>query len=377
MVTALVLLACACSMPPAAAAQTPQSQPYWLLQGNGVTKFGPFSGYLWENGIVRSVSAWWTVSRIRATSRAGYAGTWIGAQAPGATNTAPFIQVGTNAFRLTHLLGRPHGANVYEAFFSDTALHFHPLALFPVRAGDTLFARLRLGGGRWHVLIFDITHPHRTAFATKAETGAVFNAAEWLQEDPSELTPGHVLPYPLLTAVSFHHIRVNACEPKYANVRSQWMSENKTDLAPGPLRGDAFYLHPTQPTEIGLHYLQIMVEVDVALHGFETGLAHWSSASAGKRTTERAAIVSALEANVQELAGGQWPRDVRRLLARLVGAARRELAVTEREPTRGARLSTDWLITWGADERRVSAISSQIRRLLHLPQLFPIPGQPD
>jgi hypothetical protein len=73
--------------------------------------FGPFAGYVWR-GHVASVQGSWTVPRILRGSPLGHAGTWIGAQAPGARR--PFIQIGTNDdhFSATD--------SSYYAFWSDT-----------------------------------------------------------------------------------------------------------------------------------------------------------------------------------------------------------------------------------------------------------------
>jgi hypothetical protein len=341
--------------------------PYWLLQGPGVTSFGPFAGYVW-NGSVRSVAASWTVPRITPGSHSGTAGTWIGAQAPG-SRFAPFIQVGINEVRLS-LPGRG-GRNFYYAFYSDTKLGFHPQILFQVRVGDTLSARLRLGGGRWHILIVDHTHPHRSAFGTRDEAGGVFNQAEWLQEDVSKKI-GQVLPYPVLATVGFRHLTVNYGAPSYAKIRSQWMSENGTDLAPSALVADAFRFAPTEPTAIGLHYLQITVPLDVALGSFEAEFARWPT-SARKMASQRAAFAVALESDILEVEGTQWPVGVQPLSAKLVSATKLELAQTELASTYTAQASVRWLTDWFKDDATVVAISQKIRRVLNLPQAFPLP----
>ncbi len=333
-----------------------------------MTSFGAFAGYVW-NGSVRSVAASWTVPRITPGSHSGTAGTWIGAQAPG-NRLAPFIQVGINEVRLT-LPGR--GArNFYYAFYSDTKLGFHPQILFPVRVGDTLSGRLRLGGGRWHILIVDHTHPHRSAFDTRDETSGVFNQVEWLQEDVSKKI-GVVLPYPVLATVGFRDLKVNYGAPSYAKIRSQWMSENGTDLAPSALVGDAFRFAPTQPTAIGLHYLQITVPLDVALNSFEAEVAHWPT-SARKMASQRAGYAAALESDIQELEGTQWPAGVQPLFAKLVSATKLELAQTELAPTPTATGSVQWLTDWFKDDAAVVTISQKIRRALKLPQAFPLPA---
>ena len=333
-----------------------------------MTSFGAFSGYLW-NGSVRSVAASWTVPMITPGSHSGAAGTWIGAQALG-SRSAPFIQVGINEVRLS--VPGLGGRNLYYAFYSDTKLGFHPQILFQVRVGDTLSARLRLGGGRWHILIVDHTHPHRSVFDTRDEATGVFNQAEWLQEDVSKKA-GQVMPYPVLGTVGFRRLKVNYGAPSYAKIRSQWMSENGTDLEPSALAGDAFRFATTQPSAIGLHYLQITVPLDVALDSFEAGFARWPT-SARKMASQRAACATALESDIQEVQGTLWPVGVQPLLAKLVSATKRELAHTELTPTYTAEGSVSWLTDWFKDDAAVVAISQKIRRVLNLPQAFPLPA---
>lgn len=355
----------------AAAGSTP---PYWLLRGPGVTSFGPFAGYVLERRRVNSVAGTWTVPAFMPGSHSGIAATWIGAQTPG-NRHAPFIQVGINEL-YTQLPGGSFPGfqpASYVAFYSDTDLSFHPVYLFRVHRGDVIAARLRLAGGRWHVLIVDHTHHHKAAFSTKDETGAVFNQAEWLQEDPG-LPHGRHAPYPLLSTVGFSHLKVNSGAPSYARIRSTWMSENHVDLAPSPLVNDSFSFAPTQPTPIALHYVQIQIEFDVALNTFNADLKDWNArTSVHVMASERSALASAIAANIQELSCGQWPIDVQGPCAKLVNADRLGLAQAERAPTPTAEGIKSWTTAWLRADHGSSERSLQIRRLLDLPQLFPVP----
>ncbi len=362
--TALVTVPTALASDRLAADRPP---PYSLLRGPGVTSFGAFAGYLWS-GNVRSIAATFTVPRVKANSHYGIAGTWIGAQAPGA-GRSPFIQVGINEEQ------RRSGGATYYAFYSDTVAAFHPRFLFYVRAGDVVAARMRLSGGRWHVLILDRTHPHKFAFGTSDEASGAFDEAEWLQEDVGDGTGG-LLPYPVLaTRVSFSRLAVNAGHPRYARVRSQWMTENRTDLAPSPLVGDAFSLFQTQPSRIGMHYLQIAVTLDVALAHFESDLARWTVRTpAHTMTSERDVVADAYRLDIEELAATRWPARARPLFGALVAATKLELAQTERAPTRTSGGIERWIAAWSRAGSAASAIAMRVRRVLHLPQLFSVPG---
>jgi len=365
----VLLVACALAVAPRAAASgsgnlTGREQPYWLLRGPGVTEFGAFAGYVWR-GKERSVAASWLVPEAFPGPHSGLAGTWIGAQAPGGGH-APFIQVGINEGHI-HPLG-----NFDYAFFSDTALGFHPRLLFRVNRGDRISARLRMADGRWHVLIVDHTHPHRAAFSTAQETGAAFNQAEWLQEDPS--SPRGHLPYPRLSAVHFWQLRVDGQRPGYGRLLSQWMSENHMDLAPGPLVRDGFWLAPTEPTEVGLHYMQIAVAVDLPLKRFYRELVRWNAATPPQRiAAQEAAIGAALATNVQAVSATSWPGRADALAHAYVAATDGEIRVADRMPTSTTAGIRHWSHQWVRANAASVHISQRIRRALHLPQLFPLP----
>ena len=69
----------------------------------------------------------------------------------------PFIQIGINE---VHVRGRP---DFYYAFWSDTALQFHPRYLFAVGAGDVIAASLHHLSAGWRLAIVDAAHPNRAA----------------------------------------------------------------------------------------------------------------------------------------------------------------------------------------------------------------------
>jgi hypothetical protein len=153
------------------------------------------------------------------------------------------------------------------------------------------------------------------------------------------------------------------------------MSENGDDLAPSPLVGDAFSFATTQPTAIGLHYLQIAVALDVALQSFKADLVRWNAHTPAREiASQRAAADAAFELNDEEVAATQFPASAERLSHELVAATEREIAQTNRVPTRTPAGILRWLTRWLQADSAASAISQRIRRALNLPQLFPLPA---
>jgi hypothetical protein len=349
-----------------------EGKPGWLSKGPGITRFGSFSGYVWY-GDERSVAATWTVPRILKGSRMGFAGTWIGAQGAGTRNKAPFIQIGTIEQSLGLKLPGFAGS-FYMAFFSDTKLGFHAHVLFGVHPGDTVTARMYLANGRWHLLIVDRTRHRRRAIVTTDEGGASFNAAEWLEEDPSE--PHRRLPYAVLSTVGFSRLRVDAHDPGYGRIYSSWMSEHATDLAPGPLVDDAFTLAQTRPSATGTHYLRITVALDLALERFERDLQLWSpESSRAAIATQRVRVTTAMRADIREVSATQWPGRAEVLSQALIAATRVEIAQVRRAPSLTAAGISLWRRRWDHAYSRVRAISWRIRRVLDLPQLFALPAK--
>jgi hypothetical protein len=129
--------------------------------------------------------------------------------------------------------------DVYATFWSDTALNFMPKPLFPVSAGDTLSASLTVANKKWTLAITDNRSGRKMRFSIAAGTGAAFDQAEWTQEDPGN--PDNHARYPELVAPVFHHLTVNstALAPADAALYSQWMSVNRSTVAPTVVHDEA------------------------------------------------------------------------------------------------------------------------------------------
>ena len=98
---------------------------------------------------------------------------------------------------------------------------------------------LTLTAGHWRLSIEDRTARQTSTLSTTDETAGDFNLAEWLQENPTEVS-GKATPYPDLSTVDMTALTVNGTQPRYGDVFAQWMSLPGGDQAPTPLRGGAF-----------------------------------------------------------------------------------------------------------------------------------------
>jgi len=323
--------------------------------------FGPFAGYVWR-GRVSSVRASWTVPRILPGSPRGLAGTWIGAEAPGAGTHAPFIQIGVN-----EQLGIESS---YYAFWTDTDHYFHPRYLLRVNPGDDLSASLALARKRkrWTLVISDASTGKSAHFSTGDEARASFNEAEWTQEDPKDGASGKPLPYPRLTTVGFRELMVNSTAPTYADLYSTWMSVDRGNLAPTPLYDDSFTLRRATVSSAGGQYLHIVTPINAANMTFGAQLARWSAKTPyAQIESASASFVAALHSGIRALASARWPARVRGLIHSLIGNARVILGHT-RPPAllTGAALAA-WRLALTRDAAASSRVGQLIRRALDLP----------
>jgi hypothetical protein len=326
------------------------------------------AGYVSDGAPVTSVSATFTVTRIRPGSPKGsFAATWIGAQAPGRND--PFIQIGVNEIR--GFLGTRK--SVYEAFWSDTRLHYHALPIFPVHPGDVIAVSLRRRRIGWRLAIVDVTTRTVARFHTADEAHGDFNFAEFLQEDPVSDTH-HPLPYPRLSKVSFRDLLVDsvpAARRRHASFRSQWMTTSRGDLGPTKLSHDGFTLRREHLGAAAATYIRIAQPLDAAANVFYTAEARWSTATPRARiAAESAFYASALRANYRAFARAHWPPRLLPFVHALVVRTRADAAIVAAAP----KLGTADLAAWRAAEvragRALSAAAYQVLIRTHAPSIF-------
>jgi hypothetical protein len=292
-----------------------------------------------------------------------HASTWIGAQATGAPEPSPFIQVGTTEDR------GPESGPVYAAFWTDTKRGYHPQILFHVHAGDVVATTLTLHSGRWRVAIADATSGRRAMFETREEADGAFNLAEWLQEDPSEAS-GKATPYPRLSNVHMTGVGANGTPPRYGEMYAQWMSVGGMNLAPTPLRGDAFTIARGFVTAAGRRYLEIARPQNTAARRIDTAEAGWTvrtPAHAIRSTTARAAVSE--RAYADRLARATWPAAAREPISRLAREVRIEAGIFAAAASHPPADLAAWRVQFAHLTPTLAGLAHEVRRALHLPEL--------
>jgi hypothetical protein len=233
-----------------------------------------FGGYTWL-GDVSEISADWSVPIIDPTSSQSHASTWLGAQSN--TGESPFIQVGT-----LEDAGRT-GYDYYSAFWSDSAMGFHPQLLGPVWEGDVVSAQMSQVESGWRLTLRD-TGANRTYDITVPfAAGQTLTQAEWTQEDPSPSGMTSVdLPYPKTSTVTFDDVEVNHSVPSLNITSGQaLMASGGSILIPGPFQSDSFSL--VSPVGVSKQYLE---DVNLMASGsakLDVAMNFWGGESASER----------------------------------------------------------------------------------------------
>lgn len=325
--------------------------------------FGTQAGYIWQ-GRVGSVGASWTVPRIIGTSPCGRAGTWIGAEAPG--NPSPFIQLGVNE---TCLEANGKRGVIYDAFWSDVKLHFHPRLLFFLHAGDVVAASLTLADHRWALALVDQSAGKETRFTTGDEATAAFNWAEWKQEDVAQ-TDGRPFPYPQLSAIRFRSLLADSAPPSSNGLLSTWMTVDGHDWGPSPVTGDSFGLMPTHISRLGAQYERIAVPDDAATEAFVTQLNRWTTSTPRAQImSARSRFAAALRANTRAFAADRWPKPVGTLVGVLIQSTKALLARTLTPIPTSAQGLAAWRAAWTRQAPTIGAAASPVRKAVDLPDM--------
>lgn len=342
----------------------------WLGAGRPNWSFGPFAGYTWR-GRVTSVSASWTVPRVTQGSSCAVAGTWIGASA--LDNSSSFVQIGTNERRCFVSYER-QVIDTYSAFWSDFAHNVEPQPLFTVNAGDDLKASLTFARHRWTLTITDTTSGAHARFSISVPGDAAINQAEWIQEDVTNSTLHDLYPYPHLTTVGFHNLKINSQTPAYPNLYSSWMSVGSTNLAPTPLYDDSFTIRKATVSKYGAQYLRIAKPEDAATEAFTAELTRWTADTPRSQIdSARSRYAIALRDNISAFTGARWPAQTQNLVDALTGKIRLLLNHTRSPiPTSSAEIAL-WRSLWTRDAEAVSSAAHPLKRALRLPETRPTP----
>jgi hypothetical protein len=323
---------------------------------------GPFAGYVWT-GDVNSAHADWTVPRVLPRSPSGEAATWIGAEAPGPSRGAPFVQVGVNEGN-TDAGSRPF----YYAFYSTTKLHFHPVHLFDVSPGDQVSATLLRRGANWQIEFIDRTLGRQRQLSAAEGAGQQFNEAQYTQEDVTDARTSRPFPYPSLSPVRFTRVAANGVAPRPGQLTSSWLTEADGYLAPGPLRGDAFTFAHAQMTAAAFSYLRSIAAQDDATATATPRLLQWAQGVSAPRAAGAARhFLSVLRATVGTLGHQRWPPGARAQVAALRSHTRALISLLSRIPHVTTVGRTAWAMRYERLAETVGADGRAARRALRLP----------
>jgi Peptidase A4 family len=323
---------------------------------------GPFAGYAWT-GEVSSAHANWTVPRVLAGSARGEAATWIGAEAPGPSQGAPFVQVGVNEGNTD-----AGSAPFYYAFYSTTKLRFHPVHLFDVSPDDQVSATLRRHGARWQIGFIDRTAGRRQLLTTAEGAGRRFNEAQFTQEDVTDARTSRPFPYPKLSPVRLTGVAANGVTPRPGELTSSWLTEADGYLAPSPMRGDAFSLTHTQMTAAGFRYLRTIAAQDDATATATPQLMRWAQGvSAPQAAAAARRFVSVLRRTVGTLGHRHWPLVARARVSALRSHTRALMELLSRIPEVTTAGRTAWAVRYERLAETVGIDGRRARQALRLP----------
>jgi hypothetical protein len=354
-----VLVLCALSLAGCGSASAPDF--------SGV-QFGPFAGYTWA-GDVRQVGAVIDVPTLSSIQKPGFAGTWIGAEGDfdPVTQRAAFFQVGVNEVSGGELA--PADASHYYAFWSSTALGFHPRLLFEVKPGDPVQLSLHVAGA--HLVLYARdrnTGVHRTV-RVGLRAGNAFDVAAWHQEDVTDGATGTPYPYPKLSTVRFSGLTVDGHAPSVGLFATSWMSTRSAIYGPVLHGPDGFSVRVIRPSAAALRYERVAVPEDLASYVFDAQLASWSpSTPAASITAACDRYARAMTANIARLRGFRWPAAVRGDIDRLIASSREAAGLARRLAAHPKSFLAQF------KRARIPALGPLIREKLHMPEFDPSAG---
>jgi Peptidase A4 family len=314
-----------------------------------------FVGYRLR-GQVREISATWRVPTIASTSLDGRASSWVGAE----DAAHDFVQIGTREERRTE---GDQTTDVYDVFWSDTDLDFHPHRLGTVQRGDIVTAEMVQRADGWDLNVTDVTHPMSRRLGTLYGANTSFTDAQWFQEDPvpHALHPVNDYPYPTMSTVTFTHLRLNGRAPilAYADAHAL-VSPNGVVLVPTPIADDGFSLPP--PTGPQARYLSAVAPNNAAWNAVYSDLKLGSQSEVASDTS---AYIEAIDDEDARLGSQTWPPNATAAIGSLIHAneqERAELRAWIATPAPSLRT----FLKIGSDGR-AHAAANQIRHALGLP----------
>jgi hypothetical protein len=161
-------------------------------------------------------------------------------------------------------------------------------------------------GSSWLLTFRDLSSRVVTRYSVFCGERALFNQAEWLQEDPTPQVNAAELPYPNVAAPHFAHVQANYRVPELSLANGQALIASNGDiLVPGPLHLDGFSL--VHPMGYAKQYLEDLGPLDNGESAFDAALASWSSTSLADRAFAVTALLGQLKSFAASLSTQHWP----------------------------------------------------------------------
>jgi hypothetical protein len=271
--------------------------------------FTGFGGYNWF-GPTSTISARWVVPTIVGQGQVASAATWIGAQN---STTSAFIQIGTYEQQFASVPSH------YEAFWSDTALHFEAQPIHGVGAGDEVLATMTKHQAGWIVAISDLTEGWSRPISVSYQGQGPFIQGEWIQEDPPPaLDSAADRPYPRTTPVHFTAMKIDGHTPVLAFDDAQVLSgAGGVYLVPTAFSNDGFSLEPARGA--ARQYLADAASFDSVVAGVDDEVATAPTPlSAVSQRSEVTRLITAFHGFVSDLRQQSWPASVDADITQLV-----------------------------------------------------------
>jgi hypothetical protein len=153
---------------------TSQTNPSTPTQNTTVN----WSGYDASNGTYSGISGSWTIPSVSGSDPSSADATWIGL---GGVNSTDLIQTGTQNEV------NQDGSVQTTAFYELLPDNETPIQAISVNPGDKISASINLiSSGFWQISLLDQTNGQR--YTTEVQYDSSESSAEWVEEDPSDVT---------------------------------------------------------------------------------------------------------------------------------------------------------------------------------------------
>jgi hypothetical protein len=253
---------------------------------------------------------------------------------------------------------------IYEAFWSDTARHFHPQPIRTVSAGDAIASSMSQTSTAWVLRIHDVTEKWSRTLRIHYQVKSHFNNGEWFQEDPTESLPAaQDEPYPVTTLVQFTDVRVDDLIPTLLYSQARVLSSDEgIYLVPTRFRDDGFAVPPAQGA--ARQYLADVLPYDQVVDSIRAT----DSLSDASRQAEITKLDIAQRAVDAEIVQQRWPASADADVIQFVRAIARVLSDDDRlQSSSGLEISKQLARQIEHDDGQGNRVTNALRARLGLP----------